>query len=213
MTWTAMTGNDHRYILRSTLTSPFGRKVRIAMAVLGLDDRIRVEPADTLDEADTLRAQNPLGKMPCLLLPDGTPVFDSRVIIELLQELAGSASLIPAGGPDRYRTLTRATLADGVTEAALLVTYEGRFREPQQASARWLEHQRGKITRALAAFEHAPPDPQRTDLVSITLACALGYLDWRKPLDWRPHNPQLVQWLEKFAEHEPEFLRSRAPGS
>ena len=194
-----MTSHDHRYILRSTLTSPFGRKVRIAMAVLGLGDRISVVPADTLDETDTLREQNPLGKMPCLLMPDGTAVFDSRVIIELLQELAGSASLIPAGGPDRYRILTRATLADGITEAALLVTYEGRFREPYQASERWLAHQRGKITRALAAFEAAPPDPQHTDLVSITLACALGYLDWRKPLDWRPQHPALVAWFDRFS--------------
>jgi glutathione S-transferase len=206
-----MTGNDQRYTLRSTQTSPFGRKVRIAMAVLGLSDRIDVVPADTLDEADMLRAQNPLGKMPCLLLPDGSAVFDSRVIVELLQELAGSASLIPARGPERYQTLTRATLADGITEAALLVTYEGRFREPQQASERWLRHQRGKITRALAAFEAAPPDPQRTDLVAITLACALGYLDWRKPLDWRARHPGLVQWLEAFSRHEPEFQRSKAP--
>lgn len=207
----AINDRDSRYILRSTKTSPFGRKVRIAMAVLGLSDRITTVPADTLDEADTLRTQNPLGKMPCLLLPDGTAVFDSRVIIEFLQELAGTASLIPLRGPERYRTLTRATLADGITEAALLVTYEGRFREPHQASERWLKHQRGKITRALGAFEQAPPDPQRTDLVSITLACALGYLDWRKPLDWRAAHPQLVQWLDTFSAHEPEFLRSKAP--
>ena len=62
-----MTDSD-TWVLRSTLTSPFGRKVRMAAAVLGLTDRLRLEPADTLKENDTLRAQNPLGKMPCLLL-------------------------------------------------------------------------------------------------------------------------------------------------
>ncbi len=79
-----MTDNP-TWVLRSTLTSPFGRKVRMAMLVLGLEKRIRLVPAETLNEADTLRTQNPLGKMPCLLLEDGTALYDSRVIIEFLQ--------------------------------------------------------------------------------------------------------------------------------
>jgi glutathione S-transferase len=79
------------FILRSTLTSPFGRKVRMAIDVLGLGGRVSIVPADTLDETDTLRTQNPLGKLPCLLLTDGTALYDSRVIIEFLQDLAGSS--------------------------------------------------------------------------------------------------------------------------
>ena len=71
-------------MLRSTLTSPFGRKVRMAIEVLGLGDRITLVPADPLDENDTLRQQNPLGKMPCLVLSDGTSIYDSGVIIEYL---------------------------------------------------------------------------------------------------------------------------------
>ena len=66
------------FVLRSTLTSPFGRKVRIAIDVLGLSERITVVPADTLDENDSLRQQNPLGKLPCLMLADGT-VFTTAV--------------------------------------------------------------------------------------------------------------------------------------
>lgn len=92
-----------RFILRSTLTSPLGRKVRMAAAVLKVTDRLTLVPADTLDETDTLRQQNPLGKMPCLLLADGTAIYDSRVIIEILQELAGTDALIPARGEPRYR--------------------------------------------------------------------------------------------------------------
>src|SRR3569623_209347 len=141
------------WVLRSTLTSPFGRKVRMAAAVLGLSGRYRLEPADTLDEADTLRQQNPLGKLPCLLLADGTALYDSRVIIEFLQEQAGTDGLVPRSGLARYTALTRAVLADGVTDAALLMVYEGRFRAPATHSARWLAHQRGKIVRALAVFE------------------------------------------------------------
>jgi glutathione S-transferase len=200
-------------VLRSTLTSPFGRKVRMAAEVLGLMDRITLEPANPQDEADTLRKQNPLGKMPCLLLKDGTPIYDSGVIIEYLDQLAGGAKLLPAGGLARIKALTRARLADGITEAAILVVYEGRFRDPGTQSERWLTYQRGKILRALAAFEAAPPDAAKTDIVAIGLACALGYLDWRKPVAWRAEHPRLVKWLAEFAQCEPTFERTRAPSS
>ncbi len=149
--------------------------------------------------------------MPCLLLADGTALYDSGVIIEFLQEAAGSKALVPSRGLDRYKMLTLATLADGITDAALLMVYESRFREPAIHSQRWLAHQHGKIARALAAFEAAPPDPRKTDIVSIAQACALGYLDWRKPVEWRPAHPRLVQWLEAFAAHEPAYARTRAP--
>ena len=206
-----MTAHPEKFVLRSTLTSPFGRKVRMASSVLGLDDRIGVVPADTLDENDTLRQQNPLGKMPCLLAADGTAVYDSGVIIDYLQELAGADTLIPPHGPARVKALTLARLADGITEAAILVVYEGRFREPGAHSERWLAHQRGKIARALAAFEKSPPDAGKTEIVAIGLSCALGYLDWRKPVEWRQDHPRLAAWLTAFAKNEPAFERTRAP--
>jgi glutathione S-transferase len=201
------------YVLRSTLTSPFGRKVRIAIDVLGLGDRVTIVPADTLDESDTLRQQNPLGKLPCLLLADGTAFYDSVVIVEFLQEIAGTQRLLPLHGLDRYKTLTLTTLADGITDAALLMVYEGRFRDAAAHSERWLAHQRGKIVRALAAFEAAPPDPRKTDIGTIALACALGYLVWRKPTAWREGHPRLVHWLDDFAAHEPAYARTRAPAA
>lgn len=199
------------FTLRSTLTSPFGRKVRMAAAVLELSDRLTLVPADTLDESDTLRQQNPLGKMPCLLLADGSALYDSRTIIEFLQELAGGEHLIPKSGVARYLALTRAVLADGIADAALLMVYEGRFRDPGTHSERWLAHQRGKIARGLAAFDASPPPPAPTDIVAISLSCALGYLDWRKPVEWRGDHPRLAAWLEAFATHEPAFNATRAP--
>lgn len=199
------------FTLRSTLTSPFGRKVRMAVDVLGLSDRITIIPADTLDETDTLRQQNPLGKLPCLLLADETVLYDSRVIIEFLQELTGSSHLVPPRGVERYTTLSRAVLADGITDAGLLMVYEGRFREPATFSERWLKHQRGKIARALATFEAAPPPPNKTNIVSISLTCALGYLDWRKPVAWREDHPRLVSWLAAYTAFEPAVERTRIP--
>ncbi|HEY4141486.1 MAG TPA: glutathione S-transferase family protein [Pseudolabrys sp.] len=206
-----MSPNDPSFVLRTTVTSPFGRKVRMAIEVLSIGHLVTIEPADTLDANDTLRQQNPLGKMPCLLLPDGMAIYDSGVIIEFLAEGAGSDALVPKDGPERYIALTRARLADGITEAALLLVYENRFRDPDTQSERWLAHQRGKAERALAAFEADPPDPARTDIVSIGLSCALGYLDWRQPVKWRDNHPGLVKWLTDFARFEPAFQRTAAP--
>ncbi|MGB9317690.1 MAG: glutathione S-transferase, partial [Pseudolabrys sp.] len=97
-----------------------------------------------------------------------------------------------------------------IMDASILVVYETRFRPDLPHSPRWLEHQRGKIRRGLAAFEAAPPNPAKTDVVSIGLSCALGYLDWRKQIDWRSAYPPLVDWLKNFSEHEPAFERTRS---
>jgi glutathione S-transferase len=201
------------FVLRTSLTSPFGRKVRMAVEVLGLSDRVTVSPADPLDETDTLRQQNPLGKMPCLVRGDGSSIYDSGVIVEFLQDAAGDDRLLPKAGDARFTALTRSRLADGIIDASILVVYDGRFRPGEPPAERWLAHQRGKITRGLAAFEKAPPDPQKSDIVAIGLACALGYLDWRKQVDWRPAASRLTDWLDRFSAREPAYERTRAPNS
>jgi glutathione S-transferase len=201
------------FVLRSTVTSPFGRKVRMAIETLGLGNRVTITPADPLDENDTLRRENPLGKMPCLVLGDGSTIYDSGIIIEYLQDVAGTDRLLPLRGRDRYRTLTLSRLADGIMDASILVVYESRFRPDLPHSPRWLAHQRGKIKRGLAAFEASPPIPEKTDIVSIGLSCALGYLDWRRQVDWRPVYPGLINWLDRFSAHEPAFEHTRAKES
>src|SRR6478609_10700521 len=98
-------------ILRSTPPSPFGRKVKLAASVLGLSGDIKVEPADTNDANDSLRQQNALGKIPTLVLEDGTTLFDSRVIVEYLDHRAGSGRIIPSGA-ERFAQLRLQSLAD-----------------------------------------------------------------------------------------------------
>jgi len=115
------------FVLRSTPTSPFGRKVRMAIEALGLSARVTVIPADPLDEKDTLRKQNPLGKMPCLVLADKSVIYDSGIIIEFLQDVAGTDRLLPLRGRERYRALTLSRLADGIMDASILIVYETRF--------------------------------------------------------------------------------------
>ena len=167
-------------ILRSSPASPFGRKVKIAAAVLGLMDRIEIVAADTNDPDDALRQQNPLGKIPTLVLEDGTTLFDSRVIVDYLDHLAGGGRIIPAGD-ERFDAAAPAGARRRHLDAALLQVYEGRFRDPRTAQRRpGSTNQAGKVARALAVLEAAPPgiaEPPR--IGEIALACALGYLDLR----------------------------------
>ena len=195
-------------ILRSSSASPFVRKVRIAAAVLGLADQIEIIPADTSDPNDSLREQNPVGKIPTLVLADGRAIYDSAVILEYLDFLAGGGKIIPSG-PERFDVLTRASLADGVIDAAILRVYEQRWREDGARSARWLDHQTGKINRGLAALEAMPPDPSQVDVAAIALASALGYLDLRFAGAWRAERPNLVAWLDAFAAAVPAFEATR----
>jgi glutathione S-transferase len=203
--------NADGYMLRTTLTSPFGRKVRIAAEVLGLGTRVKVVHADTADEHDTLHQQNPLGKIPCLVLTDGTAIYDSSVILEFLQHVVGGEKLMPLQGVERFNMLTLTRCADGIIDAGALIIYEARYHEEGTASEKWLAHQRRKISRALNTFEAAPPDPTRTDSITIGLACALGFLDKRKPIHWRPSCPRLVEWIAAFEANEPAFYLTRPP--
>ena len=88
-------------ILRTAPPSPFGRKVQIALSLLGFDD-VKIEATDTMDAASPLRQQNPLGKIPVLITEDGTPYYDSRVILEYLDERAGGGKIIPSAAAQRF---------------------------------------------------------------------------------------------------------------
>jgi len=193
-------------ILRSSPASPFARKVKIAAHVLGLIDKIDIIVADTLNPEDPLRTRNPLGKIPALTLDDGTTLYDSRVIVEYLDHVAGGGKIIPETGKERFEVLTLQALADGVMDAALLQVYETRFRDEDKRSSKWVEHQSGKVTRGLDALEvHVPHLSPVPNLGAITVACALGYLDLRFGEGWRTGRPRLTAWLADFAARVPGY--------
>jgi glutathione S-transferase len=201
-------------LLRSTPTSPYGRKVRIAALHLGLMDRIAVAPADPLDPGDVLRSDNPLGKMPVLILDDGRRIYDSRVILEHLDHLAGGDTIIPQDWDARLDCLTLQALADGIMDAAILIVYEARHRPQPLHHPPWLEYQHGKIQRGLAALSKQPPDARRVTAGTIAAACMLGYLDWRQQVLWRDQFPRLIDWLDAFRAAAPAFdLTAATPGS
>jgi glutathione S-transferase len=191
--------------------SPYGRKVKIAMAMKGVADRIEVIQVDTnpLENPDITRV-NPLGKIPALVIDGDTAIFDSHVICEYLDSLAPAPVLFPKGGVERVRTLTLGGLADGIMDAALLLVYEKRFRPEEKWHAPWLARQQGKIDRALDFLEGQPPIwKESPDYGHLTLACALGYLDFRHEGKWRAGHPGLVVWLDAFSEAVPAFAATQ----
>jgi glutathione S-transferase len=198
--------------LRTSFSSPFGRKPRIAVGLLGLDDRVKVESASTQEPEDPLRKQNPLGKVPVLILDDGTALFDSPVILEYLDVLAGGGRIVPKDAKARFDALRLEALADGLLDASILIVYEGRYRAAEKHEQKWLDLQSGKVERGLGALEAAPPGIDQTPNVGqITLACALGYLDFRFAGNWRKDHPRLVAWLDAFAGRVPAFNATKPP--
>jgi glutathione S-transferase len=193
-------------ILRSAAASPFVRKVRIAASILGLDSRIKIEAADTADPKDTVRRQNPLGKIPALVLDDGLVLFDSRVILDYLDHVAGGGRIVPADPKARFAALRLQALADGIMDASILRIYEARWRDPAKHEPKWVDHQAGKVARGLASLEAAPPARDATPTVGqIALACALGYQDFRFNGTWRKDHPRLVKYLDEFSAAVPAF--------
>jgi glutathione S-transferase len=197
-------------ILRSAGASPFARKVRIAISLLGLDSKIEIRNADTTDPNEVLRQQNPLGKIPVLIAEDGKAYYDSRVIVEYLDHYAGGGKIVPADPQARLEALRLQALCDGVSDACLLIIYEGRYRPPEMRVEKWVELQAGKVTRGLRALEAAPPPIDKIPNVGqIALACLLGYRDLRFDGSWRKDHPRLVAWLDRFAAQVPAFEQTR----
>jgi len=194
-------------ILRYSAVSPYARKVRIVAEFLGFGASVELVGADTTNPADSLREQNPLGKVPTLILDSGETLYDSRVICEYFDLLAGGGKLFPADLAARVAALTLQSLGDGINDAALLIRYESTRPEPLRSSD-WIALQAGKVERALAALDSAPPAGPVT-IGHVAVAAALGYLDLRFDGVWRTKHPALVAWLEAFSREVPAFEATR----
>ena len=136
--------------LYSSAPSPFGRKVKITAHLTGLFDQIEVVNIDGNDPQSIALNPNPLNKIPALELDSGQLIVDSKVICEYLIKQSGRLELLPKHL--RVHLLSRAALADGITEAALLMVYERRFRAESQINTDWLTHQNQKVLSGLEWF-------------------------------------------------------------
>lgn len=196
--------------LRSSPTSPFGRKIKVAALVTGHADKITVVNSDTMNPDDPLRRDNPLGKIPCLILADGQAVYDSRVIAEYLDHDAGGGKIIPKEWPARLATLKLQALGDGIIDAAILNLYEGRFRKPERHEPAWIAHQTGKVERGLASLEANPPKASATpDIGVITIACMLEWFEFRFQGLSSGAYPKLAAFVAEFNAALPDFKKSK----
>jgi glutathione S-transferase len=168
-------------------------------------DKIEITRVNTMDPESSIRQENPLGKIPILILDDGNHIYDSRVICEYLDNLAGGNKLFPAGDT-RWPALTLQSLGDGILDASILQVYEKRFRPEEIRHQEWVDYQKDKTQRALTWLEaNTPQATAQPHIGDITLACVLGYLDFRFEGTWREGHPNLVAWLESFADAIPGY--------
>ncbi|WP_019904592.1 glutathione S-transferase family protein [Methylobacterium sp. 77] len=184
--------------------SPFARKVMVCAHVLGLTDRLELlaSAAHPVKRDGTILAHHPLAQVPTLLDEEGHAIADSRVICEYLDARAGG-HLFPPAGPARWAALNAQSIADGILDAALLIRYELTARDASERSVAWMDGQEAKIVSALAHLNaEADGFGERIDIGTISIACALGYLDLRfAELGWKRENPDLAAWFTRFAAH------------
>ena len=201
--------------LIAALASPYSRKVRIVLAEKKIEyDLIIDSPGDP---ATRVPAYNPLGKVPVLVLEDETTLFDSRVIVEYLDNASPVGRLIPDDTRARTQTRRWEALADGCNDAANAVVVEKR-RVADKQSAEWIAHQQGKIERALKAMaddlgSRAWCGGDHYNLADIAVGCALGYLDLRlSDINWRKEYPNLAKLAEKL-DKRASFVDTAPPRS
>lgn len=183
--------------------SPYVRKCLVTAHELGLNDRVQLLPSNanpvTRDQA--IIARNPLGKVPTFVTDEGAVLYDSRVVCEYLNDLA-KGSLFPAGGDARWATLTLQALGDGILDGALIARYEDVARpEP----LRWPEWRAAQLDKAETSLAHLSAHPEliapgRVDIGTLTVACALWYLDLRfADFGWRERHPAVAAWYAEFS--------------
>ena len=197
--------------------SPYVRKVRVVMAEKLLEFEFATTNvwAGDSDISDV----NPLGKVPCLLLPDGFAMVDSRVIVEYLDTLSSSGAMLPEPSRARAEVKTWEALADGALDAAILARLEATWggRTDEQRSQAWIDRQLGKVTLALHTMSqrlgdrHSYCSGDQLNLSDVAVGCALGWLDFRFPqIDWRAAHPNLARLYGRLIER-PSFS-STMPG-
>ncbi len=184
--------------------SPYTRKVRIVLAEKKIDcdfETVDVAPAD-----NPVNVSNPLGKVPTLVLDDGTALFDSRVIVEFLDNVSPIARLIPEENRERVAVRRWEALADGALDAGLLIRYES-LRPKKEQSKAWVEKQSGKLKRGLAMIsaelgERPWCHGDRYSLADIAVGCCLGWVEFRKPggIEWREEYANLARFYDKLME-------------
>jgi glutathione S-transferase len=201
--------------LIGSLASPYVRKVRIVLSEKKIDYKLTLD--DVWSSESKILASNPLGKIPCLVMEDGGAIFDSRVIVEYLDGLTPVHKLLPPSGRARIEVKTWEALADGLTDAAILIRTELTQRPENERSQKWIDRQMVKVDSAMEMMSKGLGDRAwccegKYTLADIAVGCALGWLDFRfAHIDWRTKYVNLSRHTDKlslrpsFAETTPRL--------
>lgn len=196
--------------LRHSTTSPFVRKVRVTAAETGQEKDIELVKTNPADLASGIGRDNPLNKVPALVLEDGSSLYDSCVICEFLDERHQGRKLFPKPGLARWAALRRMALADGMVDAAILRMQESR-RPENLRWAEWDQKQKLKVQQGLDALEReASGFGDTVDIGTLTVAIMLDYLNFRfKAENWPATCPNLAKWHAKISQRP--SLQSTVP--
>lgn len=183
--------------LRYSSTSPFVRKVRVVAIETGQEKDIELVKTMTADPNCDIGKDNPLNKIPALVLEDGSSLYDSHVICEYLDSRHSGAKFFPAAGDARWTALRREALANGMADAGVLRMMETR-RPANEQSPAWITRQKLKMDQGLAQLEkEAGSLGNGFDIGLMTIAIALDYFNFRFGADeWRKRCPNLAKWHE-----------------
>ncbi|MCG6858338.1 MAG: glutathione S-transferase [Salaquimonas sp.] len=185
--------------------SPFVRKVMVLAHETGQTGKLTTVEANTnaVNRNEELAKDNPCGKIPALVLDDGTVLFDSRVICAYLDSLHSGPKLTGSAIAAGFRAMVLEALGDATMDAAVLTRYEQALRPAEYRWDKWEAGQLAKVNTSLDDLEARWMDLLEGPLSvgSISVACALGYLDYRFPdSGWRESRPKLAGWYAAFAE-------------
>ncbi len=196
--------------LIGSLTSPFVRKVRIALMEKNLPFELIIDPP--MEAGTKVPDYNPLGKIPVLIGDDESVWYDSDVIIEFLEVDYPQAALLPQDRRAALAVRKTMALADGVIDAGVLIYLERRRSVDKQDGA-WIDRQRGKIERGLSALENLAQGKtylhnDTFGAADIVVGCILSWLELRLPeIQWRAQYPVLAAFTAKLNER-PSFAQT-----
>ncbi len=190
--------------LHNNPASPFVRIVRVTARELGMEGQIEEVHTGVflpVEAHASVCRDNPLGKIPALVTDHGTVLYDSRVICEYLVHNAGDKALLPDEPVSRFANLTMQALAQGIADSAVNLRYETGLRPPEKQWPDWIDRQTARINAALDALENdRAGEFGDVHLGTISVACILGYLDFRWPdWGWRNGRPKLAAFYETFS--------------
>ena len=191
--------------------SPYARKARVALIEKGIEFETIVENPWLPDTR--ISGVNPLGKIPALVLDDGSVIHDSKVIVEYLETLNVPPALIPSSPGLRITHKQIEAIADGISDAVVLIRLEG-TRPAAKQSADWVGRQRKKIEAGVAELSRLLGEREwfteaGFGLGDVTTGCTLGFLDFRFPeFDWRPCAPNLEQLFARLSAR-PSFAQTK----